>query len=106
MKAVNNDKFKASMTEELDAMYENKIYGIIKKIYVREGYSLLRSVWSHHRKTTPDGVIYRHRLRPFADKSTIFLDYTILKSIHQLSCGSHYIICSYLIRHVDGYPER
>ena len=63
MKAVDREKFKMHMTEELDNMYENKIYGIIKKIDVREGNSILRSVWSHRRKTTSDGVIYYHRSR-------------------------------------------
>ena len=57
MKAVDHEKFKMSMAEELDNMYENKICKIIKKIDVREGHSILRSVWSHCHKTTPDGVI-------------------------------------------------
>ena len=58
------------MAEELDKMWENKIYEIIKKEDVREGHSILRSVWSHRRKTTPDGNIYRHRSRLCADGST------------------------------------
>lgn len=61
MKAVDSDKFEISMAEELDKMWENKIYETIKKKDVREGHSILRSVWSHRRKTTPDGNIYRHR---------------------------------------------
>ena len=70
MKAVDSDKFEISMAEELDKMWENDIYEIIKKVDVREGHSILRSVWSHRRKTTPDGNIYRHRSRLCADGST------------------------------------
>ena len=70
MKAVDSDKFEISMAEELDKMWENKIYETIKKKDVREGHSILRSVWSHRRKTTPDGNIYRHRSRLCADEST------------------------------------
>ena len=58
------------MDEELDKMWDNKIYEIIKKSEVIEGHSILRLVWIHSRKTTPAGNIYRHRLRLCADGST------------------------------------
>ena len=70
MKAVDSDKFEISMGEELDKMWDNKIYDIIKKSEVIEGHSILRSVWTHKRKTTPDGNIYRDRSRLCADDST------------------------------------
>ena len=34
-----------------------------------EGHTLLRSVWTYIRKTTPDGNVYRHRPRFCADGS-------------------------------------
>ena len=44
IKAVGSDKFEISMDEELDKMWENKIYEIIKKKDVREGHFILISV--------------------------------------------------------------
>ena len=70
MKAVDRDKFKISMGEELDKMWDNKIYEIIKKSEVIKGYSILQSVWIHRHKTTSDGNVYRHRSRLCADGST------------------------------------
>ena len=58
------------MVEDLDTIFENDIHEIIKKTDVKEGHTILRSVWSHRRKTTPDGVIYCHRSRLCADGST------------------------------------
>ena len=57
MKAVDSDKFEVSMAEELDKMWNNKIYEIIKKSDVLKGRTILRSVWSHRRKKKPDGNI-------------------------------------------------
>ena len=59
-----------SMAEDLDNMYDDKIHDIIKKIDVREGHSILRSVCFNRRKTTPDGVIYRHWSRICTDGIT------------------------------------
>ena len=41
MKAVDRDKFEISMGEELDKMWDNKIYEIIKKSEVIEAYSII-----------------------------------------------------------------
>ena len=63
MKAVDHEKFKISMAEELDNTYDNEIYETVEKTDVIEGHSILRLRWYHHRKTTPNGVIYRHLSR-------------------------------------------
>ena len=63
MKAIDSDTFKVSMAEEPNKRWENKIHKIIKNKYVREGHTILRSVWLYRRKTTPDDSIYRHRSR-------------------------------------------
>ena len=70
MNVVNIDKHELSMAEEIENMLANKIYEIIKKDTVRSGHSMLRSAWSHMRKTTPGGKIYRHRSRLCADGNT------------------------------------
>ena len=70
MAAVDKDKFDESMNEEMVKLYDNGIYEIVKKCEVPELKSILRAVWSHMRKTTPDGKVYRHRSRICADGST------------------------------------
>ena len=67
MKSVDSDKFEIFMIEEFGKIWENKIYEIIKKKDVREGHTILRSVWSHRLKTTSYGNLYRHRSRLCAD---------------------------------------
>ena len=42
MKAVDREDFEQSMAEELDNIYENKIYEIIKKSEVSEGHTIIR----------------------------------------------------------------
>ena len=61
---------KISMVEELDKVWESNIHEIIKKSEVRLGHSILRSVWLHRYKTTPDGDMYCHILRLCADGGT------------------------------------
>ena len=43
-KVVDSDKFRLSMAEKNQKMWENEIYSIIKKKEVRPGHSILRSV--------------------------------------------------------------
>ena len=83
------------MAGELDNMYDNKIYEIIKKINVREGHFILRSVWSYRRKATPDGVIFRHRSRLCADESTQKFDIDYNESYS--SVVSHVVYLTYYV---------
>ena len=70
MKNVDSIKLEISMVEELDKMWNNKIYEIIKKVEVLDGYKIMRSVWIRRRNTTPGGNIYHHRSLLCADVST------------------------------------
>ena len=42
MKALDSDKFEVSMSEELEKIWNNKIYDFVKKTEVIEGHSILR----------------------------------------------------------------
>ena len=70
MAAVDKEQFKRSVDEEMGKHFDNEIKEIVKRSSVPELKSILRAVWSHRRKTTPDGTIYRHRSRICADGST------------------------------------
>ena len=70
MKAIDKDKFEIFVVDEPNKIIENGIYGIIEKSDIREEHTILRSVWSHRRKITPDGVVYRHRERIDDDSNT------------------------------------
>ena len=61
MKAVGSNKFEILMAKKIDKMWKNKIDEIIMKSEMWKGHTFLRSVWTHRRKTTYDGNIYRHR---------------------------------------------
>ena len=54
---MDHEEFENSTTEELDNMWNNKIYEIIKKLDVLKGNIILRLVWSHIRNPTYDGNI-------------------------------------------------
>ena len=60
MAAVDKDSVEDSMNEEMVKSVDNGIYEIVRKSSVPELKSLLRAVWSHRRKTTPDGKVYRY----------------------------------------------
>ena len=77
-KAHDYEQFKASMLEEIIRMQENKIFTEVPRRIVPYGQKILRSVWSHRRKTTPEGKVYRHRSRLCADGSQqqYGIDYT------------------------------
>ena len=70
MATVDKEQFQTSMDEEMGKCFDNEIYEIVKRSSVPELKSILRAVWSHRRKTTPDGTIYRHRSRICVDGST------------------------------------
>jgi len=70
MAAVDKEQFQTSMDEEMKKCFDNGIYEIVKRSSVPELKSILRAVWSHKRKPTHDGTIYRHRSRICADGST------------------------------------
>ena len=76
--AVDKENFEESMDEEMVKCFDNGIYEIVKRSTVPELKSILRAVWSHRRKTTPDGKVYRYRSRICADGSTqkYGIDYT------------------------------
>ena len=57
MRALDSKEFEASMGEEIERMWDNGIFEIIKKKDVLPGHTILRSVWTHRRKITPDGNI-------------------------------------------------
>ena len=78
MRAMDKNMFNESMEEEMNNLTNKEIYEIVKRTSVPEGHNILRAVWSHRRKTKPDGTIYRHRSRICADgsKQTYGMDYT------------------------------
>ena len=63
------DEFVKAMKEEVDRMLENNIFKLVKRSVVPLNQRILRSVWSHRRKTTPSGEVYRHRSRLCVDGS-------------------------------------
>lgn len=68
-KAHDYDKFMVAMQEELDRMLKNEIFEEIPRHLMNKTKTILRAVWSHRRKTTPAGEIYRHRSRLCVDGS-------------------------------------
>ena len=78
MAAIDKEHFEESMTEKMEKCFDNGIYEIVKRSTIPELKSILRSVWSHRRKTTTDGKIHRYRSRICADGSTqkLDIDYT------------------------------
>ena len=69
MKAHDKPKFEGAMTEEVTRMMKNKIFELAPRSEVPRMQRVLRAVWSHRRKTTPEGEIYRHRSRLCVDGS-------------------------------------
>ena len=61
MKAHDREKFKISMDEEINNLTTNDIYKLALRSNVPETYNILRVVWNHRRKTTPDGIVYKCR---------------------------------------------
>ena len=78
MKASDVESFREAMDDEVKRMIENKIFKEVPRSSVPMGQRILRAVWSHRRKTTPDGQIYRHRSRLCTDGSQqqYGIDYT------------------------------
>lgn len=68
-KADDWDDFQASMKDEIGRMKKNEIFELVKRSIVPRNQRVLRAVWSHRRKTTPTGVVYRHRSRLCVDGS-------------------------------------
>ena len=69
MKADDNEQFLTSMKQEVDKLLENEIYEIVPCNTVPKTKTVLNAVWSHRRKTTPNGTVYRHRSRICANGS-------------------------------------
>ena len=69
MKAPDKDLFIQAMVQELLNMNKKKIIKVIPKHSIPRRAKILRSVWSHRRKTKPTGEIYQHRSRICADGS-------------------------------------
>ena len=57
MKANNKQSFREAMDDEVKRMIENKILTEVPRNTVPTGQCILRAVWSHCRKTTPDRCI-------------------------------------------------
>ena len=68
-KAQDFDKFQIAMQEEIARMIKNEIFEEIPRHLMDKTKTILRAVWSHRRKTTPAGEIYRHRSRLCVDGS-------------------------------------
>ena len=69
MKADDSHLFTSAMEEEITRMIENNIFEEVDRNAVPLTHNVLRAVWSHRRKTTPAGVVYRHRSRLCVDGS-------------------------------------
>lgn len=69
MKSDDADKFWTTMLNEMERLYECDVYEIVDKSTVPAASTILRAVWSHRRKTRPDGQIYKHKSRVCADGS-------------------------------------
>jgi hypothetical protein len=50
-------------------MQDNNIFEVVHRNTVPRKHRILRAVWSHRRKTTPSGEVYRHRSRLCLDGS-------------------------------------
>lgn len=68
-KAHDFEKFQEAMQDEIERMLKNEIFEEIPRHLMDKTKTVLRAVWSHRRKTTPAGVIYRHRSRLCVDGS-------------------------------------
>ena len=69
MKAEDSHLFTSAMEEEITRMIENNIFEEVDRNTVPLTHNILRAVWSHRRKTTLAGVVYRHRSRLCVDGS-------------------------------------
>ena len=69
MRASDSSMFMDSMDEEMENLCANDIYDLIPRNEVPPGKTILRAIWSHRRKTKPDGEVYRHRSRICVDGS-------------------------------------
>ena len=63
------EEFVKAMKDEINRMIKNNIFKLVKKSIVPINQRILRAVWSHRRKTTPSGEVYRHRSRLCVDGS-------------------------------------
>ena len=59
IKFLNKDIFIESMDNELDNMFENEVYDLVKRGGTLGGHYILRYVWSHRREIL-DSTIHRH----------------------------------------------
>ena len=69
MRASDVPQFEESMDSEMENLFTNEIYELIQRNEVPPSKTVLRSIWSHQRKTKPDGTVYRHRSRICVDGS-------------------------------------
>ena len=70
MEASDCDRFEESTSDEMYSLIENEMYEIVLRGSFPVQNSILRAVWSHRRKTRPDGEIYHYKSRICADEST------------------------------------
>ena len=69
MKSDDADKFWETMLLEMERPHECDVYEIVDRDTVPSTSTILRAVWSHRRKTRPDGQVYKHKSRVCADGS-------------------------------------
>ena len=78
MKAHDREAFENAMREEINKMMKEEIFEEVPYSEVPKTHNVLGAVWSHRRKTTPTGDVYRHRSRLCVNGSqqTEGIDYT------------------------------
>ena len=69
MRASDSHLFEDSMDEEMKNMYINEKYELIPRNSVPPDKTILQAIWSHRRKTKPDGTVHCHRSRICVDGS-------------------------------------
>ena len=68
-KAMDWDKFVLAMEDEVKRMIDHDIFEEVSIEDIPLHQRILRAVWSHRRKNTPSGEVYRHRSRLCVDSS-------------------------------------
>ena len=71
MRAKDADEFLKSMKQEIDRLIEYDIFDVVDINTIPKHTKILRAIWSHRRKTTPSGEIYKYKSRICADGSQL-----------------------------------
>ena len=63
MKSDEREIFLISMKDKIDRLIDHDVFELVDIDTISKQCKILRDMWSHRRKTTPSGKVYKHKSR-------------------------------------------